>query len=126
MDEHEALAALADREPIFHRSPPRATRADFEAMIAPDYWEVGASGAVYSRDVVLDILEARYADPAYDPMEGLAVRDLEVRAVGWDAWLVTYHLDQGERRTRRSTLWRHDGGRWVALYHQGTVIAGRS
>ena len=34
--------------------------------------------------------------------------------------LNTYRLRQGERVTRRATLWRLEGGVWRAVYHQGT------
>jgi hypothetical protein len=113
---------LRDLEPIFHRSAAGTPRAEFAAMVAGDYWEVGASGTVYRLDEVLDTLERRYADPAYDPMAGLEVSDLAVRQAGDGTWLVTYRLRQERRLTRRLTVWRRDGDRWVALYHQGTVI----
>jgi hypothetical protein len=118
----DAEAELRDREPIFHRSPVGTMRDQFKAMIADDYWEVGASGTVYGRDEVLDVLERRYADPGYDPMAGLEVSDFACRDASGGTWLVTYGLRQEERLTRRLTVWRHAGGRWIALYHQGTVI----
>src|SRR5206468_12505831 len=49
-------AELRDREPIFHRAAPGTARSEFAAMIADDYWEVGASGTAYGRDEVLDVL----------------------------------------------------------------------
>jgi len=119
----QVLQELWDREPIFHRREHGSARADFDALMAPDYWEVGASGRVYSRADVLDVLESRYADPAYDPIAGHEVTDFACRAVGGDVWLATYHLRQGDRDTRRVTVWRNAGGRWVPVYHQGTVIA---
>jgi hypothetical protein len=118
----DAEAELRDREPIFHRSPSGTTRAAFAALITDDYWEVGASGSVYRREEVLDVLERRYADPAYDPMAGLEVSDFACRSAGEATWVVTYRLRQDARLTRRLTVWRHQDGAWVALYHQGTVI----
>ena len=113
---------LAAREPIFHRAVDGTTRSDWESMTSPDFWEVGASGTVYARADVLAVLDGRYADPDYDPMEGLAVDDFAVRRLAGEAWLATYRLWQGDRLTRRSSIWRHEGGRWILLYHQGTVI----
>ena len=113
---------LRDLEPIFHRSAPGTTRAAFEAMITDDYWEVGASGTIYGRDEVLDVLERRHADPDYLPMAGLELDDFACRPAGDATWLVTYRLRQHARLSRRLTVWRRDGDRWVALYHQGTVI----
>jgi hypothetical protein len=116
--------ALRRREPIFHRTEFGTTREAFEAMTAPDFWEVGASGSVYSRAVVLEVYEGRFADPAYDPMAGLAVSDFEVREAGGGVWLATYELRQGDRRSRRVTVWRETAEGWQAAYHQGTVISG--
>lgn len=119
----DAETELRDLEPIFHRSLPGTTRATFVAMVADDYWETGASGRVYGRDEVLDALEHRYADPDYDPLAGMEVGDFVARQTGERTWLVTYRLRQAERLTIRVTVWRRDGDAWIALYHQGTVIA---
>ena len=115
---------LREREPLFHRREHGASRADFEAMTVADYWEVGASGRVYDRQTCLDELERRFADPAYDPLAGLEVNDFAVREAGDGVWLATYRLRQGERDTRRLSVWRRTGGAWVVVFHQGTVIAG--
>ena len=114
---------LRDREPIFHRPEHGTSRADFEAMTAIDYWEVGASGRIYDRQTCLDELERRYADSTYDPMAGLEVSDFAVREAGDDVWLATYGLRQGERHTRRVSVWRRAGTDWILMYHQGTVIS---
>jgi hypothetical protein len=31
-------------------------------------------------------------------------------------------LIQGERITRRATIWRRTAEEWQAIYHQGTVV----
>ncbi len=120
----EALEALRRREPIFHRAEFGTSREAFEAITAADFWETGASGSVYSRAFVLEVLEARYAEPDHDPMAGLEVSDFAVREVGDGIWLATYHLLQGERRTRRVTIWRETPDGWQAVYHQGSVVTG--
>ena len=114
------------REPLFHRPELGTSLADVEAMIADDYWEVGASGARYDREAVLAVLAVRAADPAYvDPWPAGLWRAAEFacRCLGGEVYLITYLLRQGERVTRRATVWRCDAGGWVALYHQGTVVA---
>jgi hypothetical protein len=116
---------LREREPLFHRREHGTSRADFEAMTVADYWEVGASGSIYDRQTCLNELERRFADPTYDPLVGLEVSDFAVRKAGDGVWLATYRLRQGERDTRRLSVWRQTGGVWVVLFHQGTVI-GRS
>ena len=114
---------LRDREPIFHRPEQGTKHAAFEAMTVADYWEVGASGTVYDRTTLLDELVRRFADPSYDPMAGLELSDFAVRQAGKDVWLATYVLRQGERLSRRVSVWRHSGGSWILVYHQGTVAS---
>jgi hypothetical protein len=117
------LAELRDREPIFHRLELGTTRADFEAQTAPDFWEVGASGRVYTREVVWATLAERYADPAYGVNDHWATSDFACREIAPETYLLTYVLRQEERVTRRLTLWQGATGRWRILYHQGTLIS---
>jgi hypothetical protein len=112
---------LADREPIFHRPQYGTTRADFEAMTAEDFWEVGASGARYDRQQVLAVLEQRATNPVDDAhwtTEGFHCQEIAA-----DHYLLTYTLRQGARVTRRATLWRRRPDGWVIVYHQGTIVA---
>jgi hypothetical protein len=116
----EILAELSRREPIFHRPEFGTTRADFEAMTADDFWEVGASGRRYHRALVLDELEKRYAGPHSDVWETLDFRCQELAS---GVYLLTYTLVQDNvRRTRRATIWQLIGGNWKVVYHQGTLL----
>ena len=51
MTDAEVMRELVAREPIFHRPEWGTGREDFARMTAPDYWEVGASGKVYEREI---------------------------------------------------------------------------
>jgi hypothetical protein len=117
LDVHEELQR---REPLFHREEFGTRRQDFEKMTAPEFWEVGASGRRYAREYVLNILESRFETPADDPWE---VRDFHCSEVAADNFLVTYTLLQGQRVTRRATLWRRTAVGWQAVFHQGTIVA---
>jgi hypothetical protein len=115
---------LAAREPIFHRPEFGTTRQDFETMVAPDFWEVGASGRVYSRELVLDTLEQRHKSPV---VEHWVITDFACRRISDDTFLVTYQLQQdGARLSRRATLWRSTTDGWKILYHQGTLLSNGS
>lgn len=103
------LEELQRREPIFHRPEFGTTRADFEAMTEPDFWEIGASGRRYSRQYVLDILEQRYRQPFEDDWQ---TSDFHCREIAANNYLLTYTLRQGPRITRRATLWRHTAHGW--------------
>ena len=114
------LDELSRREPIFHRPELGTSRADFEAQTAPDFWEVGASGARYDREFVWETLERRRAHAADDPWE---ISDFRCRELATDTYLLAYLLRQSDRVTRRATIWQrtHDG--WQIVYHQGTLVA---
>jgi len=118
----DVMQELMQREPIFHRSEFGTTRLDFERMTDAMFWEVGASGRRYSREYILDVLEQRSANPTDDSWEAKDFHCIEIAA---DNYLVTYTLLQGERMTRRSTIWRRSGLDWKIVYHQGTVIIDR-
>src|SRR5215471_13907447 len=116
----DILVELSSREPIFHRPEFGTTRADFEKMTADDFGEVGASGRRYSRAYVLDELERRYAAPQADVWE---TSDFQCRRLGDDVYLLTYTLLQDNQRlTRRSTIWRRTNEGWRIVYHQGTIV----
>jgi hypothetical protein len=111
---------LQAREPVFHRSEFGTSRADFEAMMAEGFFEVGASGKKYSREFVLDALELRDRSTT----EHLVVTDFDCRRISRDTFLVTYQLEQAHGRlSRRSTLWQQSAGAWKIVYHQGTLIS---
>jgi hypothetical protein len=114
------LAELAAREPLFHRPELGTTAADLDRQMAPDFWEVGASGRVYDREFVRRTLLERHAAGADDPWE---TSEFACRQVGPDTYLLTYLLVQGRRRTRRVTAWRRGPQGWQVLYHQGTLVA---
>lgn len=117
---HAVLEELRRREPIFHKPEFGSTRADFEAMVDDEFWEVGASGKRYSREFILEVLGTRPRDPDEDKW---LCSDFQCREIAADNYLLTYTLLQGARLTRRATLWRRTPAGWKILYHQGTTAA---
>lgn len=114
------LDELVSREPIFHRPEWGPTRAHFESMTMPDFWEVGASGRRYSRDYVLAELERRQAVQTVDVWEATG---FHCRELAQDVYLLTYTLLQhNDRKTRRSTIWRRTQEGWKIVFHQGTMM----
>lgn len=109
----DVIAELREQEPLFHRDQ------DPEALAAPDFWEVGASGQVYRRDVVLATVRDRREAGESD---GWEAEDFACLELGPETYLLTYLLSQVDRRTRRATIWRRGLTGWQVLYHQGTVV----
>ncbi len=104
---------LRRREPIFHRP-------EFETETAPDYWEVGASGRRYSHDFIVKLLEQN--SPVNAAAAGWESSDHGLRSLGASTYLFTYTLRQGDRVTRRATIWEKTADGWRVLYHQGTIV----
>jgi hypothetical protein len=114
------LEELKDREPIFHRSEFGVTRAEFDSMMASDFWEIGASGRRYSREYVLAELERRHQHPYEDVWE---TSGFHCRQLGPEVYLLTYMLIQNKiRKSRRSTIWQRTEVGWKILFHQGTIV----
>jgi hypothetical protein len=115
------LAELRPLEPIFHTPEFGLEAADFDARMAPDYWEVGASGRRYSREFILQMLAD--APPVNAATARWRASGHALRQLGPDTYLLTYSLRQGERLTRRSTIWEHSPQGWRILFHQGTIVS---
>lgn len=115
------LHQLLPLEPIFHTKDFGLTRADFEKRMAPDYWEVGASGRRYGKEFILDFLTKN--PPVDAASAGWQSFDHALRQLDPDTYLLTYTLLQGERLTRRCTIWQKTNQGWRILYHQGTIAS---
>jgi hypothetical protein len=88
-------------------------------MVDGDFWEVGASGRRYTRKHTLEVLEKRTGTLDEELWETTDFRCQELAA---DLYLLTYTLRQGERITRRSTIWRRSTEGWKVVFHQGTIV----
>jgi hypothetical protein len=115
----EVLEELKRLEPIFHHPKSGMTRKDFENMTVDSFFEVGASGRIYSKDFVLDVLEERLKNPQEDKWE---TKDFHCLEIAKNNYLLSYTLIQGQRITRRSTIWRRSDDNWKIVYHQGTIV----
>jgi aminoglycoside 6'-N-acetyltransferase len=125
-DEGKILDELKSREPIFHHPEKFGkTKEDISKQMCDEFWEVGASGNVYTKQDVIETLLERYNNPDYQDI--WEAKGFKLTKISSDNYLLTYILIQDKTRiTRRSTLWRHIHGAWKILYHQGTVIDGGS
>ncbi len=116
------LEELRAREPIFHTQAFGLTAAERERAMDPAYWEVGASGRRYSREFIQRILTE--GPPVEAEGAGWLCREFGLRRLGTHTHLLTYTLEQGQRVTRRATIWETTAEGWKVLYHQGTVVSG--
>ena len=121
-DLQNILGELKAREPIFHHPDKFGkNEQDIMTQMCDEFWEVGASGSVYTKNDVLETLIERYNDPNYQDI--WATSDFEITQIAPDNYLLTYVLVQNKTRyTRRSTIWCKINNQWKILYHQGTVV----
>jgi hypothetical protein len=97
----------------------RRDRARASAFLANDFVEFGASGRIWNREQILDLLATEaYTRPA--------IEDFRCRLVAGGVALVCYRtvrIDASSGRsgaTLRSSLWTEESGEWLIRFHQGT------
>jgi hypothetical protein len=97
----------------------RRDRARVSAILAEDFVEFGASGRIWTREQILDLL----ATETYTPP---AIEDFRCRLIAGGVALVCYRTvridaSTGRRITNlRSSLWTKESGEWLIRFHQGT------
>jgi hypothetical protein len=96
----------------------RADPAQVRALLAPDFTEFGASGRVFDRDAIVAALASE------GPRLPREQRGFRVRALGPDAVLTTWRVKRDDGiETLRSSIWQRHDGRWLMVFHQGTLAA---
>jgi hypothetical protein len=116
------IRELRKREPVFHQKEFCSTRKLLESYAAPNFWEVGASGKVYSRKFVIDTVARRFKNHTEPDTSQWEVDKFKCRKLGKNSFMVTYRLNQKGRITRRLSIWHELNENWQLIYHQGTII----
>lgn len=98
------------------------TRFDLEYMqkvLAPDFFEFGRSGRIYTREETLSA-------PVQDINSKFPLSDFTIHSINANVVLVTYKSEVVEGGTteigNRSSVWLKTGDRWQLKFHQGTVV----
>lgn len=117
-DESVAAAMALERrllQPVVRSSP-----AALDALLDPEFQEIGASGRLWTRGDTIQALTRDQQDvPTPIREEQMTGRRLADHLV-----LLTYVSDESGRRARRTSLWRFDkAAGWRLLHHQATLIS---
>lgn len=98
----------------------RRNREAVRGLLMEEFVEFGASGRVWSRDQILDLL----AEETFSPVR---MEDFQCVLLGDDAALVTYRAVRDARgdtgagtSSLRSSIWIRISGKWRCRFHQGT------
>lgn len=119
----DILEQLKAKEPIFHHPEIDGTsKEEVEKITDPNFWEVGASGNIYNREMVISTYVERYKDDKFKANDTWETKDFGIMEIAPDNYLLTYTLIQNRTRvTRRSKIWRKISYQFKILYHQGTI-----
>jgi len=96
----------------------RASAAELEKLLHPDFREFGASGRTWDRSRTIVALTGE-RPPAGDPpttaagITGIRLAD--------DVVHVTYLSRRDQRYAHRSSIWLRTGAGWRLYFHQGTL-----
>jgi len=91
-------------------------------LLAADFLEFGASGAIYDRQHTIEGL-------ANEQLMERSLTNFAIRSLAENVTLVTYHAVRRdpasgrEWHSLRSSIWKLIDGRWQLTFHQGTPTA---
>jgi hypothetical protein len=99
-----------------HDSASRRDRARVDALLHPDFVEIGRSGRLWSRAAMIDAIIAEEARPTPQADEW------QFSEVSPGLVLVTYRLSRDGAPSRHSSLWDTTTTPPRVRFHQGTRI----
>ena len=113
----DVVGMVVEAELSLLRPDVRSSAQAVEALLDPDFVEVGASGRRWDRPAMVAALgSGEITDP--EPIQATEVAGVQLAD---DLVHVTYVSRRtGGAPVRRSSLWRRTDGTWRLYYHQGT------
>lgn len=125
----QILTLLQTLECDLHSLSTRADVSRVEALLHPEFREIGYSGRSYQRSDMLALLRREAEDAAQGEPPQVQALDFSAQLLAPGLVLLSYrsaHLDgQGRlhRHSHRSSLWRLGPEGWQMQFHQGTPCA---
>jgi hypothetical protein len=119
----DLIRHLRALEVELHHPGTRSSRERLDALLHPDFNEIGRSGRPYDRATVLDFLAAQ---ATHAPIESDAFAlVLLAPQVALLTYRSAHRQPDGTRdlHTHRSSIWQEDAAGWRLRYHQGTPAA---
>lgn len=121
MGKEKLLSQLMQLEQEMHLTSTRKNKIRMEALLDPEFKEIGRSGQTYSRQEILEEFDNENELPI------ILVSDAAVTILHEELVLLTYKSRHDSidnpRPTLRSSLWRMRGSQWQICFHQGTAAA---
>ncbi|RMB72248.1 nuclear transport factor 2 family protein [Rhodococcus sp. SBT000017] len=109
------LSLVLELERELQTTKCRRDRERLTRLLADDFTEVGASGTMWDKSSILDMLGTEI------PVE-IEVIEPTGRVIGPDYVLLQWVSQTPEMRARRTSLWRRSDTGWELVHHQGTPL----
>ena len=109
------LSTVLELERELQTAECRRDRERLARLLADDFTEVGASGTVWDKSSILDML-------ASESFAEIEVIEPIGRVIGADCVLLQWISKTPDMRARRTSLWRHTDTGWELVHHQGTPL----
>lgn len=122
LNNDKLLSQIRFMEETLASAEVRASRALMASLLSDEFREIGASGRVFDKAEILELLAGEPGDDAYQ------VDELRVTALAEDTCLATYLIPSRTEGaavkpgSNRSSIWRMEDGVWRILFHQGTRL----
>ena len=114
---------MCSLETSLHAPAVRADKAQLEALLHADFFEIGRSGTSYYRNDIIQQLVSQIGDAV------IWSQDFELSMPAYSVALLVYksaHLGADGQLTlhaQRSSMWQYDALGWQLRFHQGTPTA---
>lgn len=122
----DGIAEVIENERQLQDPAVRRDGARLESLLAADFTEIGASGRIWDRAQIVDLLRNETvrdeAGPDEAGTDAIEMREIQARSLGTGLVLVTWLSQRAGRHARRSSLWRRDADGWRLVHHQATPL----
>ncbi|MFE1950575.1 DUF4440 domain-containing protein [Streptomyces sp. NPDC059524] len=116
-DDQQQIQAAIDGELRLLEPAVRRDDAQSGALLDPEFFEFGASGRRWDVESMRELMGSTPVEPEH-PVE---VTEMAGVLLAPGLVHLTYRTDEGDRRVRRSSVWRrHPEAGWRLYFHQGT------
>jgi hypothetical protein len=96
----------------------RASPAEVDKLLHPDFIEFGASGRTWDRAQMITSLAGEQLPGGEAPVTASEITAVRLAD---DVVHVTYVSQRDQRYARRSSIWRRTDEGWRIYFHQGTL-----
>jgi len=114
----EFLEEIRDLEEELWRADTRFNPKRMDELFAKDFYEIGRSGKVWSRNELLNMSRREFS--AQLPLPGFTVRVLAEDTIQTTYRSAVTYGPQTEW-AQRSSIWSKSSGKWQIRFHQGTT-----